>query len=109
MKRVRVNSRNRERYERNWRRAFGSDERVAWVKRQRCVAHGGCKGEMENSHVVGGGMGRRADAKHIVPMCQHHHRQFHSHGRPWFERYYGVDLEQRAAATEAQWQEEVAA
>jgi len=65
-------------------RIYGSKERRRWIKSLPCLA---CclvspifaladKWSCENAHVVTGGMGRKADASHIVPLCRTHHRWF---------------------------------
>jgi hypothetical protein len=79
----------------------GSEERVAWVRSQPCWI---CSQKpSENSHVKSGGMGRKADARHIVPLCHKHHDEHH-HGHKTFQNKYGVDLEFAAQITDARWE-----
>lgn len=86
----------------NWRRAFGSVERVEFVKALPSVASG--KGPCVNAHVRTGGTSRKADACWIVPLTDYEHRhELHQHGARWFEAKYSVDLEACAVATEAAW------
>lgn len=59
-------------------RIYGSKARVQWVKSQPCLVCG--FGPCENAHVVSGGMGRKADANTIVPLCRDHHWQSHHYG-----------------------------
>lgn len=88
-----------------FKRIYGSRARVAWVKRQPCIVTTGvCAGPIENAHIVTGGMGRKADADQIVPLCNRHHHNLHGLGRESFERLYLVSLAACAAQTEQQWQ-----
>lgn len=90
-----------------WRRAYGSLERVffvAWALP--CVVPGcrlherhGC----QNHHWRTGGMGRKADSTEIVPLCKYHHDKVHLMGRQSFEEYFDVDLEKEAEYTETEW------
>jgi hypothetical protein len=97
--------RNPRRHATNWARAFGSTARVEWVKTLTClVAHTGtCGGLIENAHVGTGGMGRKADASAVVPLCHWHHYVLHRNGVRSFERYFGVRLVEAAAAVQRAW------
>lgn len=94
--------------QREFERVYGSQERVDWVKAQRCCAcHAdtGC----DNAHVPpksdAGGTSRKADAKWIAPLCQYCHRvRLHNWGRATFEAYFKIDLEQEAIKLDARWQ-----
>lgn len=87
------------------KRIYGSKQRVAWVKSRPClVANGACEGLIENAHTTTGGMGRKADACHVVPLCAGHHRTLHSIGAETFQGIYGVSLAFAAAQTELAWQ-----
>jgi hypothetical protein len=88
-------------------RIYGSKKRVAWVRSQPCTVAdcADCR-ESENAHVVNGGMGRKADANLIVPLCPWHHRQLHHMGVESFQEAYYMDrdgLEAEAKLVEARW------
>ena len=106
MKRGRVKPVNTKRRAKNFARAYGSKERVAFVKRMRCVvgrlyAHGRCSGPIDVAHTEGGGVGYKADASTTVPLCRYHHQNLHLWGRRSFELAYGVHLEAEAKAVES--------
>lgn len=100
-----VKSVNRTRRNREWLRAFGSAERVEFVRSLPCIAAHArdCDGDVENTHTVGGGMGRRSDAENIVPCCRRHHHEMHSVGAAIFAMHRAVNLRACAAETEAAW------
>ena len=102
---------NAKRRSREFVRAFGSDERVAWVRALDCfVSYSvACDGPIENAHTESGGAGRRADARFIVPLCRKHHRQLHELGVDTFGRAYKVDLRFAASRVEENWQRHLAA
>lgn len=94
-------------------RIYGSKARVEWVKRLPCVVCG--ERPCDNAHIVTGGMGRKADADKIVPLCGEQvegwifdkvccHRMLHVLGVETFQKRTGIDLEQEAAKCEAAWQ-----
>ncbi|HSH45807.1 MAG TPA: hypothetical protein VK966_08125, partial [Longimicrobiales bacterium] len=60
--------RNPERRDREWARAYGSEVRVEFVKALPCCVPG-CRNRAENAHTESGGMGRKADADTIAPLC----------------------------------------
>ncbi len=105
--RVPVKKRNRKRHTREWLRAYGSPERVEFVRWRRCVVATivceGAVGLRENAHIVTGGGSRKADADKIVPLCNHHHFMLHCAGRDEFEHRYRVDLTECARMTESAW------
>ena len=111
LKRSRVKSVNAKRRSREFVRAFGSDERVAWVRALDCfVSYSvACGGPIENAHTESGGAGRRADARFIVPLCRKHHRQLHELGADTFGRAYKVDIRFAASRIEEAWQRHLAA
>lgn len=103
----RVKPVNRKRRASEFARCYGSKERVAWVKSLPCAVRSlglsifamPCHGPMDNAHTVTGGMGRKADAETIIPLCRRHHEGFHA-GRwdPVFvqaARGYATEVEQR--------------
>lgn len=62
-----------------FRRIYGSRARVAFVKRLPCFS---CWdfGEIQNAHVSSGGMGRKANAAEIIPLCKACHALQHAKG-----------------------------
>ena len=82
---------NPKRRKAEWARAYGSAERVKWVKRQVCCI---CSAvPVDQAHIEGGGAGRKADADRIVPMCRPHHDMLHRMGRASFEVAVATRLE----------------
>lgn len=61
-----------------------------------------CLGKVENAHTVTGGVGRKADAHTIIPLCHQHHAELHR-GVERFEDLYGIDLTEAAAETQRLW------
>lgn len=59
-------------------RIYGSEARIEFVKALPCIACG--KGPCENAHIRSGGMGRKADYRDIVPLCESCHRLQHQKG-----------------------------
>lgn len=100
--------RNEARRTREWVRTYGSKERVEWVKAQPCVVPYCHHFPSENAHVgpKGKGVGRKADADQIAPLCHYHHYLLHTKGPLYFAGYTGVSpamLLQAAEATEVGW------
>lgn len=94
--RARKDRRQRERAEREWHRAYGSDCRVRYVRALPCVFCGATPSV--NAHIKTGGKGRKADARYIVPACADcHHQMDHGMGKAAMEQAYNVDLEAEAA------------
>lgn len=103
-RRKRVNPVNPDRRAREFQRAYGSEERVYYVGQHlACVVPDCHAHECDNAHIETGGMGRKADADKVAPICNPHHRLLHQHGPETFEAAYGVDLEEAAADTESRW------
>ena len=98
-----MNKKSRTWKTQEWERAYGSPERVTWVKSLPCVV-AGCRsfGLCENAHVRGGGMSRKADARWIVPACRDHHAEMHR-GQKTFAEKYGLDLEAIAGEIDERW------
>ncbi len=84
-------ARNAKRRAAEWLRAYGSEERVAWIQSQPSVVSG--KGPCVAAHVKTGGMGRKADARWIVPLTDAEHKELHQIGTKSFEAKYGASLE----------------
>lgn len=94
---------NGKRREKAFRRAYGSKERVEWTRLHGCVVC--ARVPCDNAHVVGGGMGRKADADRIVPLCREHHDDLHRFGLATFQRVYLTDLPWAAELHAAAWRE----
>ena len=97
---------NRTRKSREWTRAYGSHDRVLFVKLLPCIV-AGCPEPSENAHTANGGMSRKAAATTIVPACRGHHRFMHEQGIVSFARSFplrnGLSLAGWAAETERLW------
>jgi hypothetical protein len=89
-------------------RAYGGERRVRWIQAQPCILCGASP--CENAHVKGGGAGRKADARWIVPLCHTHHAQLHTVGQKSFEAAYGdsYDLHHWAQVVDARWEQYLA-
>jgi hypothetical protein len=105
IKKSKPRSRNRKRHAANTARAFGAPDRCEWMKSQPSIISG--QTPCVSAHVRSGGTGRRADAKHTVPVTWAEHEEMHA-GQKTFERKYGIDLLAEAAKTEARWQQHLA-
>lgn len=102
--RVKISPRNDERRRRLFLRAYGSEERVAWIRRQPCAVPGcGWRHGCHNAHVLSKGAGGTADD--VVPLCGLHHHQQHQLGAQTFEERHGVDLCDLAAEYARRWRE----
>lgn len=95
-RKTRVKRVNAKRKAANFARAYGSAERVAFVRSLPCAACG-LVGYSENAHVggAGKGAGRKSDADQIAPLCGPHrsggwidvlfqgcHREYDTRGVP---------------------------
>lgn len=78
-RRTRVRTRNVKRHERNWKRAYHSPERVAWVQAQPCTVTGE-PGPCVNAHTFTGGTGLKAEYTTIIPVLDSVHRAAHNKG-----------------------------
>lgn len=94
-----VRKRNPGRRKSEFARAYGSRERVAFVKRQPCVSCAS-RSNIQNHHIVNGGAGRKADAALIVPLCGNCHWVWHHYGVQYLPRLNWPGL---AASTELAW------
>lgn len=98
-------ARKRERRTRQWERAYGSEERVKWVQSLPSVVSG--NGPCVNAHVPDpngpSGMGRKSDARWIVPLTLAEERELHRVGIETFQRRHRVDLQAKAREIEARW------
>lgn len=95
-----VNPVNRERRKKNFARAYNSPAFVRWISRLPCYA---CNyagpSPRQAAHSVTGGMGRKADACTILPLCGVCHARQHTLG--WLA--IGMTLEGAKAAAEQTW------
>lgn len=98
-------------------RIYGSKARVAWVKALPCAACGYAGPVLrENAHTKTGGVGRKADARWVAPLCvtrpshlrpnrvEGCHNLLHRVGRQTLELQTNVHLETAAGRTELAWQ-----
>lgn len=102
----RVKKVNAKRKAKEFARAYGSKERVAFVKSEPCAAclTGDCSGPKENAHTKTGGYGRKSDARFIAPLCHGHHQELHRSGQYSFDAKHRISLAYIARLTEAAWQ-----
>lgn len=113
--RKRLRARNPKRQARAFVRAYGSEERVAFIKSLPCLVPGCWRGPIENAHVVkiDGGTGLKGKAEGNAPLCHFHHQDethgLHTLGARTFERLHGISLAECAAETERAWQAYLAA
>jgi len=85
-----------------FQRAYGGADRADWMTRQPSVVSGA--GPCVNVHVKTGGVGRKADAKWVVPLTDAEHHELHAIGQKTFEAKYGIDLAFQAAIIDARWE-----
>ncbi len=83
-------------------RAYGGAERVDWIKGQPSILSGARP--CVNAHVKTGGMGRKADARWIVPLTAAEHDELHRIGQRTFEAKYAIDLAFWAQVIDARWE-----
>jgi hypothetical protein len=106
-----IDRRRKPRTRSEFARIYGSKKRVAWVKSLPCAVRDSspisalvCDDRIQNHHITTGGMGRKANADQIIPLCAFHHMILHDMGATEFAARYRVDLKAVAARTEAAWQ-----
>jgi hypothetical protein len=90
-----------EKRAREFDRKYGSEARVLWIIAQRSVVSG--ERPCVNAHVKGGGMGRKADFRWIVPLTAREHDELHRVGKPAFQDKYAIDLGETARRIAAEW------
>ncbi len=113
-KRAAVRKANPKRKASEWARVYHSRARVEMVKSMTCEAFMGlcgettdCDGPMENAHTGrGAGMGRKAGYATIIPLCRHHHREYHTRGAQTFAEVYCIDYARASHDVEDAWQRE---
>lgn len=95
-----LNRRNESRRKRLFKKQFGSEERLEWLKSHRCI----CGSESQHAHhVVSRGAGGKADD--MVPLCAVCHNEIHQHGQRTYELKNGVDLPYLARLYAERWEE----
>lgn len=106
LRRSRVRTANPKRKRSEWKRAYHSAERVAFVKALPCVACGFDGFPLrENAHTVNGGAGRKGDYVTIIPLCKSCHTKQHRKG--WsalFGANPSLQIVLHCQATELAWQ-----
>lgn len=89
-----------------FRRCFGSAERMAFVERQPCVTPGCEHHPCENAHLGMGPHGTLGDATFIVAACPAHRKLLQGElGTEKFAALYQVDLAAEAIDLELRWQQ----
>lgn len=83
-------------------RIYGPEAFRDWLHQQPCAVSG-IRGDIEQVHVIGGGMSRKADWTYTVPMARELHRQLHRVGIATFEAKHGVSLLALAEHTQQQY------
>ena len=98
---------NPERRKRERERAYGPPERREWVQGQPSVVSG--RTPCVNAHVPDpegpSGMGRKADARWVVPLTLEEEMELHRVGIETFQARHDIDLTEAARETERQWKE----
>jgi hypothetical protein len=90
IKRSKIKKSNPKRKSENFKKYYGSVERVEWIKNLPCIVCKNTVGNSENVHIISKGSG--GNCKHIVPMCRHHHAELHQVGIYTFQVKYTIDL-----------------
>lgn len=83
-------------------KAYGSEERTAWVQAQPSIVSG--KGPCVNAHTRVGGTALKGPPESIVPLTWDEHQELGQRGRRTFELKYGINLDEAAKQVEARWQ-----
>jgi hypothetical protein len=99
---IRTIAPNAKRRASEFARCYGSRKRVKRMKMRPCDTCGRVptlERPNENSHVEGGGAGRKAGWQKVITQCEPCHRRFHGFGGSAYawERVTGVDLRAIAA------------
>ena len=87
-----VNKRNRARAAKEFRRAYGSKQRAAWIASLPCIVCATIPSE--NAHIRTRGAG--GDWRDVVPLCQSCHAAQHTEGIETFQERRGIDLRAHA-------------
>ena len=96
---------NRKRRAREFARSYGSSDRVEFVKALPCSVLGCGIRPSENAHLTNDGLGRKADADQIFPLCRQHHDEFDKgkDGKSAFCDKYKLDAAYQATLAEMAW------
>ena len=97
--------RSRKRSAREQDRIYGPKSFRDWLHQQPCVITG-CRSNIEQVHVIGGGVGRKAGWTFTVPMAADLHRSLHAMGVKSFETRWGVNLVCLAGMIQDRWEHE---
>lgn len=108
IRKTRVKKVNHARKAKALLRAYGPPERREFVRALSCRVVLCVLGPIEQVHAAGGGVGRKADASLILPLCRDHHRLLHTMGVKSFERVFNINLREQASITERLWASHVA-
>lgn len=87
-------------------RIYGPAPFRDWLHQQPCIITG--LSGVQQVHVKGGGVSRKAGYEWSVPMRPELHHELHQHGIRTFEEKYDVDLELAAIACQQRWLAHVA-
>ncbi len=95
---------NRKRRASEFARAYGSKERVAWVKALGCLLRShNCNGPIDNAHTATSGTGRKAGAGMIIPLCRYHHQRFDEYMWPFNDEAYRDAMKIHAYQIDQNW------
>lgn len=83
-------------------RIYGPKPFRDWLHQQPCVITG-LRSHIEQVHVIGGGVGRKAGWRFTVPMTDELHRELHQHGVQTFEAQWRVNLVCLAGMIQDRW------
>lgn len=77
-----------------FRRIYGSRERVKAIKAMPCTVPHCARTPCDNAHLTNGGTGRKADWDTIAPLCRHHHNELDAMqgSVTAFDTIHGTDL-----------------
>lgn len=101
----RPNAVNKERKDKNWKRAYHSEARVKFVERLPCAACGDTNLPLrDNAHTKNDGASRKGHYTTIIPLCSRCHGKQHGINGGWMKIGMTAEGRERAAAnTEALW------
>ena len=103
-----MNKRTSAQKKAEWERKYDSEAFVHWTQSRCSVASGrrGCVcAHVKPDTGLPSGMGRKADAKWIVPLTLEEERHKHQIGEYTFEAMYGICLADEAREHWAKWRE----
>lgn len=84
-------------------RIYGGKERVTWIQSQPCLWCGSSE-PSQNCHTATGGMGRKADASTIVPLCAACHARYDLRHPPIDTEFARQHLKAQAVLLDLKWQ-----